>query len=129
MRRLRRASLIVTLCLLTSTAMADAGYEWVLWSYETHVHYRPHFSTVEYWDIQEDFDSKGACQQVADRIYADWEVYQPPHSTASLPTTSIAGKQLVYRFFDADGRMAEAYLSRLICLPSDFDPHRGPKGK
>ena len=129
MRRLRRASLIVTLCLLTSTAMADAGYGWVLWSYETHVHYRSYSPTVEYWDIQEAFDSKGACQQVVDRIYADWEVSQSPHSKGSLPTTSIAGKQLVYRFFDVDGGMTEAYLSRLICLPSDFDPRRGEDNK
>src|SRR5262249_14928854 len=103
MKSLRWASLIVTLSLLTSTVTADAGCGWALWSYETHVHYRPHFSTVEYWDLQEAFDSNVACQQVVDRIYANWEVYQPPYSMALLPTTSIAGKQLVYRFFGVDG--------------------------
>ena len=103
--RLRRASAIVALSLLTSAATAYAECAWVLWDQTTlGWHGRPVWTEWRYSSQEQCEEARGQTVEIARRarwqVDSDWLVY-----------------------YDYDTRVAQR--TRLTCLPDTVDP-RGP---
>ena len=101
MKRLRRASVILGLCLLTSAATAYAECAWVLWS---------HFMLRdgERWLVNHAFESTADCKAAAAAVLRE---------AARRGNTVVGGHVTT-----ASGDLSP------VCLPDTVDP-RGPKGK
>jgi|RhiMetdeSRZDD1v2_1073273.scaffolds.fasta_scaffold19520_7 hypothetical protein len=112
----RSASLLVTLCLLTSAATAYAECAWVLWMGST-VH-RPTLRE-QIWTPVGAMSAQNECEQGRDTKVADF--VRP----SEVMKTKMLGPHTVHEESEA----ANIVIHRtFLCLPDTVDP-RGPKGK
>jgi len=120
MRLVRRASLLVALCLLTSAATAYAECAWVLWYRVTE--YRTGGAVEGPFGAEEAYPTLAACQAGLEERLDGWtavEVKDLDHKTTKRPNYVLVQ--------DKDSLKAQR-LHALHCFPDTIDP-RGPKGK
>jgi hypothetical protein len=136
MMRLRRASVIVVLSLLASTATAYAECAWVLWVHETRTNVAEQ-KTSEHWDTAEASINEAGCDsklkgQIA-RIQRTLEDGTAKTSKDEEMYFKIIDGRTVSLYFYRKAGSSDAPPSRTqtithVCLPDTVDP-RGPKGK
>src|ERR1700716_3323937 len=110
MMRLRRASAIAALYLLTSTATAYAECAWVLWQQQGEISPSGVVSSSDWtWLTAEATSREAECRQVSARFDATLG----PKDAEGYSTVTSKGKKV---------------RVRNVCLPDTVDP-RGAKGK
>jgi hypothetical protein len=114
MRRLRRASVIAALALLTSAATAQAECAWVLWQQGAIV---TGSSVTETYDPVGAHQSQKECEAIAQGM--ERKIQQP----ASGYTKTVEG---LYTKKSFSGTLVVHGLFK--CLPDSID-RRGPRGK
>jgi len=121
MIRLRRASLLVALSLLTSTATASAECAWVMWGESTGP---PAYETSDF--LVSAFDTKPACEQAREKQIAQVVRVKPKDTEVSVD--EISGRTRIWLKTKAKDGSVLTTVYRYVCLPDTVDP-RGPKGK
>jgi hypothetical protein len=121
MRLGRRASLVVALSLLASTATAHAECAWVMWR-EDETKAPDRLAEVE-WAAPVAYSDRAACVAVINDNIKNWGTRQAPTQTVERSSSGTAA-EFRTRFRNIDGWTAV----RLRCLPDTVDP-RGPRAK
>jgi hypothetical protein len=118
MMRLRRASTIAALCVLTSAATAHAECAWVLWQQEETIALG---GGSNQWATPIAYPDRAACITVIDRYVKAWQEGASPKQTVDRMSSGTAAE-----FRTVEGRLI--LVVRRSCLPDTVDP-RGPKGR
>jgi hypothetical protein len=121
MTRLPRATLLLALSLLTSTATAHADCAWVLWGEVTGP---PAFETLNY--LISASDTRQTCEQARDKHVAQVMGPKPPNTEVTLD--ELSGRPRVISQTKWKDGTVTTTVHRYVCLPDTVDP-RGPKGK
>jgi hypothetical protein len=139
MTRLRRASVIATLFLLTCAATASAECAWVLWWEDTSSFFSSPRGQSDYfdnksWNILGSYPTIKSCEQ-----QQEWKIgqmlkgWQKEKAEAKFGLHTInheAGANIIGRRDEfKGGESTSNYYQtiRYLCLPDSVDP-RGPKG-
>ena len=123
MRRLRRASLLLALSLLTSAATVHAECAWILWAEMTTPQGTGVVSRV--WAIQAARESRNECaSDLKKNIDAVNGKDLGTEYWKRLGSTDV----IQFRRRTEDGLDPVINATRYVCLPDTVDP-RGPKGK
>lgn len=110
MMRLRRASAIAALCVLTAAATASAECAWVLWQQQAEISPGGSVSSSDWtWLTAEATSTEAECRQASARF----DTSLGPKDADGYSTVASKGKKV---------------RIRNVCLPDGTDP-RGPKGK
>jgi hypothetical protein len=133
MRLGRRATLLVTLSLLTSAATAHAECAWVLWGeHVTWGEASPGGQERRQWEISEVYDTRHACtvelkDEVA-KLAAHARTRAEARKERIKAKANVSETGVSTTFLDKDLVPVGGVSSRYRCLPDTVDP-RGPKGK
>ena len=122
MRHARRATLLVSLCLLTSVATANAECAWVLW-HESRDKSKGAMETTE-WKIVRTEKAAAECDRGLRATFQEYvDAIQQAQKKNKGGTVEVTGSTFVVK---GPGGVATLHWSRLVCLPDTVDP-RGPK--
>jgi len=116
MMRLGRASAIVTLSLLTSTAMASAECAWVLWVQVSE----------EPWRLLNTAPDYATCKRLQAESVKHTTSPRPQH--VKVETSESGANAFVTKTARTDDGRSVTQTFNYLCAPDTVDP-RGTKGK